>query len=229
MNKIVFDKKDFLDFEKLKYVKIKAMLKRAFDILFSLFAIVFFSPFFIGIMVWIKVKSPNHPYGKIFFIQERLGLHGKKFQVFKFRTMVLDAEEKLKEMLESDDEINNYYLEYRKLKNDPRIIKGVGTFLRKTSLDELPQFFNVLFGEMSVVGPRPYIEEEFYKHDCKCLDIILSVKPGVTGLWQIGDRSETTFDKRVLSDVNYILNQSFFQDIKIIFQTILVVVFKKGV
>ena len=228
MNKIVFDEKDFEKFKNLKYIKIKAVLKRFFDIVFSLFAIVFFSPLFIGIMIWIKIKSPNNPYGKIFFIQERLGLDGRKFQVFKFRTMVLDAENKLKEMLENDAKINSYYLEYRKLKNDPRIIKGVGTFLRKTSLDELPQFFNVLFGEMSVVGPRPYIEEEFYKHDCKCLDIILSVKPGVTGLWQIGDRSETTFDKRVESDVGYILNQSFFQDIKIIFQTILVVVFKKG-
>ncbi len=203
----------------------KKIIKRLFDIGFSLFAITITSPVMLGIALMIKLRSPE---GSVFFTQKRLGLHGKPFRVIKFRTMIPNAEAVLEEWLEENEEIRNEYLKYRKLKNDPRIISGIGNFLRKTSLDELPQFFNVLIGDMSVVGPRPYIKEEFYKHTQTHIDIITSVKPGVTGYWQVTDRNKTTFNGRVDSDIEYIKNQNLWLDIKIIFQTVLVIVFRKG-
>ena len=203
----------------------KKLGKRIFDILFSTFAITISSPVMLAIAILIKLKSPD---GSVFFTQKRLGYAGKKFRVIKFRTMVPNAEEVLEKMLSGNKEIRNEYLKYRKLKNDPRIIPIIGEFLRKTSLDELPQFFNVLIGDMSVVGPRPYIEEEFYKHTKIHVDIITSVKPGVTGYWQVTDRNAATFNGRVDSDIEYIKNQNLWLDLKIIFQTVMVVVFKKG-
>jgi lipopolysaccharide/colanic/teichoic acid biosynthesis glycosyltransferase len=142
--------------------------------------------------------------------------------------MVPNAEAILEDMLEKDEEIRNEYIKYRKLKNDPRIIPVIGNFLRKSSLDKLPQFFNVLLGDMSVVGPRPYIKEEFYKHTQTHIDIITSVKPGVTGYWQVTDRNTATFNGRVDSDIEYVKNQNLTLDIKIIFQTVKVMVFRKG-
>jgi exopolysaccharide production protein ExoY len=204
----------------------KKIGKRIFDFCFSIFALVILAPIMIVIAFMIKLKSPD---GKILFTQQRLGLNGKFFRVLKFRTMVPNAEQKLQEMLDSDEKARVEYLEYRKLQNDPRIIPSIGNFLRKSSLDELPQFFNVLLGDMSVVGPRPYIENEFYSHDSKFLDVILSTKPGVTGLWQVSSRNDTTFNDRVIQDIEYITHQSFMEDIKIIFKTILVVVLRKGI
>ena len=203
----------------------KRLLKRSFDIGFSLFAITVSSPVMLVIAALIKIISPD---GGIFFSQKRLGLNGRYFKVYKFRTMVPDAEARLEKMLESDEEIRNEYLKFRKLKDDPRIIPVIGVFLRKSSLDELPQFFNVLLGDMSVVGPRPYIAEEFYKHTQAHIDIITSVKPGVTGYWQVTDRNDTTFNSRVDSDIEYIKNQNLMLDLKIIFQTFAVMLFRKG-
>ena len=203
----------------------KKVLKRVFDIGFSLFAITLTSPVMLSIAIMIKLKSPEGP---IFFTQKRLGYAGKKFRVIKFRTMIPNAEDVLEKMLSENKEIRNEYLKYRKLKNDPRIIPVIGDILRKTSLDELPQFFNVLLGEMSVVGPRPYIEEEFYKHSKTHVDIITSVKPGVTGYWQVTDRNAATFNGRVDSDIEYVKNQNLLLDIKIIFQTVVVMVFRRG-
>ncbi|MBD3808167.1 MAG: sugar transferase, partial [Epsilonproteobacteria bacterium] len=125
-------------------------------------------------------------------------------------------------------EIRDEYLTYRKLKNDPRVIPVVGEFLRKTSFDEIPQFLNVLIGDMSIVGPRPYIANEFHKHAKQYVTIITSVKPGITGFWQVTERNNTTFDKRVDMDISYIINRTFWLDLKIIFQTVLVMVLKKG-
>ena len=203
----------------------KRFIKRTFDILFSLFAIAFAAPVMLIIILLIKLKSPE---GSIFFTQKRLGRKGDSFRVFKFRTMVPNAEAILEKMLDEDEEVKNEYLKYRKLKHDPRIIPVVGNFLRKSSLDELPQFFNVLLGDMSVVGPRPYIEDEFYKHTQTHVDIITSVKPGVTGYWQVTDRNAATFNGRVDSDIEYVKNQSLTLDINIIVQTIKVMVFRKG-
>ena len=229
-----FLKKDFIEFseenmnvyQSIHNDESQKVGKRIFDFFFSMFALLLLSPFVLIIAIMIKIKSPE---GKVFFTQQRLGLNGKFFRVFKFRTMVPNAEEKLRVMLDSNEDIRQEYLKYRKLKKDPRIIPVIGQILRKTSLDELPQFFNVLLGSMSVVGPRPYIENEFCNHDSKFLDVILSVKPGVTGLWQVSNRNNDTFNDRVLQDIKYITEQSMISDIKIIFKTILVVVKRKGI
>ncbi|MBD3842517.1 MAG: sugar transferase, partial [Campylobacterales bacterium] len=196
-----------------------------FDFFFSLFALILLSPVMIFIAIAIKIKSPNGP---ILFTQQRLGLNGKFFRVYKFRTMIPDAEAVLAKWLETHPEIRDEYLTYRKLKNDPRIIPIIGEFLRKTSLDEIPQFFNVLLGDMSVVGPRPYIANEFHNHSRQYVEVITSVKPGITGYWQVKTRNKSTFNQRVEMDMEYIKNQTFWLDLKIIFQTVLVMIFKKG-
>jgi len=222
---IEFNENNLLAIQTIKHNKIKMLFKRYFDIGFSFCALVGSFPVFVIIAVLIKIKSPNGP---IFFTQLRLGINKTFFRVFKFRTMIPNAEKVLQEMMNEDEELKNEYLKYRKLKNDPRIIPSIGDFLRKSSLDELPQFFNILIGDMSVVGPRPYIEDEFYSHDDKFLDVILSIKPGVTGPWQVGQRNNTTFNQRVLEDVKYISTQSFWLDIKIIIKTVQVMIFRKG-
>jgi len=204
----------------------KQILKRSFDIIFSLLSLTVLIPIMIIIALAIKLKSPK---GTIFFTQQRLGKNGRFFRVLKFRTMIPNAEKVLEEWLEKDPKIKAEYYTYRKLQEDPRIIKGIGHFLRETSLDELPQFFNVLLGEMSIVGPRPYIYKEFEEYTQTHIDIITSVKPGITGLWQVTERNETTFESRVEKDMEYISSQNMWMDIKIIFQTIKVVLLKEGV
>lgn len=200
--------------------------KRVFDIIFSLFAIVLVLPIMIIVAILIKVNSPK---GTVFFRQQRLGLNGKIFNVWKFRTMVPDAELLLVELLKNDKKIKEEYFKYRKLKNDVRIISGIGSFLRKTSLDELPQFFNVFLGTMSVVGPRPYMKAEFYQYSILVIDQVLSVKPGITGYWQVIPlRHDTTFDERVKSDLNYIESRELWLDFKIIFKTILIMGLRRG-
>jgi len=199
---------------------------RIFDVLFSLFALILFAPIFLVISLMIKIKSPE---GKIFFTQKRLGLNGKEFEVYKFRTMVPNAEAKLEELLACDEAVKQEYLTYRKLKHDVRIIKGIGTFLRKSSLDELPQFINVLLGTMSVVGPRPYMKAEFFEHSSKIVKKITSVKPGITGYWQvIPSRHDTTFNERVQNDLEYIKQKSLWLDLKIIFKTVWVMFLGRG-
>ena len=200
---------------------------RLFDFIFSLGALLIFMPIIFVIALLIKINSPK---GDIFFKQKRLGLDGKPFNVYKFRTMVVDAEEKLKEMLDKDKDLRDEYLKFRKLKNDPRIIPNIGSFLRKSSLDELPQFFNVFLGQMSIVGPRPYIENEFDIYPTRLeLKIITAVKPGITGYWQIvPERHDTTFESRVETDIEYIEKKNFKLDLEIIGKTIGVMVLRKG-
>ncbi|WP_163329286.1 sugar transferase [Desulfurobacterium thermolithotrophum] len=200
--------------------------KRPFDIVFSLFAILVTLPVMIPIAIIIKVTDR----GSVFFKQERPGLNGKKFFVYKFRTMYPDNEKILEEYLEKNPEAKREWELYRKLKTyDPRVTP-IGRFLRKYSLDELPQFFNVLKGDMSVVGPRPYICKEFdeYKIPESVRKKLLSVKPGVTGLWQVEGRNEATFEDRVKLDLKYVENLSFWGDIKIILKTIWVMLTGKG-
>jgi undecaprenyl-phosphate galactose phosphotransferase len=199
---------------------------RLFDIGFSLVAIGLTAPLMIIIAFLIKSKSPE---GSIFFKQKRLGLNGKSFEVYKFRTMIPNAEEELQKLLNRDPKIKKEYETFRKLKNDVRIIPKIGVFLRKTSLDELPQFFNVLFGTMSVVGPRPYIAAEFHQYSQNTINKIVSVKPGITGYWQTQpSRHDTTFDNRVQSDLEYIKNKNIWLDIKIIFKTVWVMIARRG-
>lgn len=222
---VEFNEKNLEVYNSIHHNLKRQITKRVFDFLFSLFALIALSPVLIAISIMIKIKSPN---GSIFFSQQRLGRHNTFFRVYKFRTMIPNAEKVLKDMLEKDEEIRNEYLKFRKLKNDPRIIPGIGNFLRKTSLDELPQFFNVLIGNMSIVGPRPYIENEFYNHDKRFKDLILSMDPGITGYWQVGDRHNDTFENRVNKDLEYMTIQTFSLDIKIILKTIGVMIFRKG-
>ncbi|CAA6809846.1 MAG: Undecaprenyl-phosphate galactosephosphotransferase (EC [uncultured Campylobacterales bacterium] len=204
--------------------KSQNIFKRVFDICFSLGAItIVLVPMFV-IAILIKIKSPKGP---IIFTQLRMGKNKKFFRVYKFRTMINDAENVLDRWLNDHPEIKEEYEKDFKLKNDPRIIPIVGSFLRKSSLDELPQFFNSLGGSMSVVGPRPIVENEIEKYG-KYADKLFSVKPGVTGLWQVSGRNDIDYDDRVALDMKYIDEKSLIQDIKIIFETIKVMILRKG-
>ena len=165
--------------------------------------------------------------GSVFYKHSRVGYKGNKFKVLKFRSMYMDADKRLKNILENDPKAREEWEKTFKLKNDPRITP-IGRFLRKTSLDELPQFFNVLKGDMSVVGPRPVVEEELTKYYKEKAELYKSVKPGITGYWQVEGRSDTDYDERIGMDEYYIKNQSFFLDLKIILKTIKVMFTGKG-
>ncbi len=162
----------------------------------------------------------------MFFAHERIGRNGKTFRCWKFRTMALDAEEQLQNLLINDPEARAQWEAYQKLDDDPRIT-CVGEFFRKTSLDELPQFWNVLKGEMAIVGPRPIVASEVHHYGNHLVDY-LSVKPGITGLWQVSGRSDTTYDERVAMDVEYTSSRTFQKDIKIILKTVKVMVLGDG-
>ena len=204
-------------------IKIEKIIKRFIDIIGSLFGIIMLIPLTIGIYMANLIVKDNGP---VFYCQNRIGKDGKLFKMYKFRSMVVGAEKKLEEYLEKDEEAKKEYAEYKKLKNDPRITR-VGRFIRKTSIDEFPQFINVLKGEMSLVGPRPYLPGEkedmngFYKY-------ITSCKPGLTGFWQISGRSEVTFTDRLDMDMKYYSKHSLKDDIKILNKTVMKIVKKEG-
>lgn len=202
---------------KIIYVK----LKRGFDILFGLFGILLMVP----IAFIIKAVSIyNRDYHSIFYKQQRIGKNGKLFFMYKFRTMVPNADEVLIELMRTNPSFRNEYYINKKVKNDPRITK-VGRFLRKTSLDEVPQFINVLLGNMSLVGNRPYLPYE--KEDMgEYFKIITSTKPGLTGIWQVSGRSNTIFQKRLMLEKDYSIHFNLKKDLDIIGKTI-VQVFKK--
>lgn len=196
--------------------------KRFFDLLFTLT----FLPLIILLITFIAFIIKITSRGPVIFTQKRVGRNGKLFKIYKFRTMHCDAERKLKKILKKNPQAQKEWQEKRKLKNDPRITK-IGKILRKTSLDELPQFINVIKGEMSIVGPRPYLPSEI-KDIQDSSYIILSVPPGITGLWQINGRSNTTFQERVKLDCQYVNNFNLSLDIKIILKTIKVVLKGEG-
>lgn len=202
-----------------KNKKLYLFFKRSFDIISSLCAIVIFSPVLIILAILVKIDSK----GPVFFAHKRLGKKGEIIGVFKYRTMVQNAEDLLKNL--TPEQKKEYETNF-KLENDPRITK-IGQFLRKTSLDELPQLFNILVGNMSVVGPRPIVQKELSKYGIFS-DKLLSVKPGLTGNWQANGRSDTTYEERVKLDIEYIDNRSFWNDIKIIFKTVVVVLKREG-
>ncbi|WP_457569119.1 undecaprenyl-phosphate galactose phosphotransferase WbaP [Desulfurobacterium sp.] len=198
-------------------------LKRIFDLLVSILLLPILLPIIAIIAVLIKLDSD----GPVFFVHKRVGKDGKEIGVIKFRTMYKDAQERLDKLLAENEEIRKEWETYFKLKNDPRITK-VGKFLRKTSLDELPQIFNVLKGDMSLVGPRPVVKKEIEKYYRDFAQYYYLVKPGITGLWQVSGRSDTDYDKRVRLDTWYVLNWSLWLDIIILIKTVKTVLKKEG-
>ncbi len=199
--------------------KFYKFIKNLFDLLFSLLFLIAFLPLFLIISLLIKLSSK----GPIFFLQKRVGKNNIPFKCIKFRTMHPEATDILKELLIKDSLIKKEFKKTHKIKNDPRITP-IGKLLRKTSLDELPQFINVLRGEMSIVGPRPIVKEEKKKYR-KNLKKVLSIKPGITGLWQVSGRNNLTYKRRVLLDINYVENYNLLMDLKILIRTFGVILF----
>lgn len=197
-------------------------LKTMFDFVLTLVGTVAISPILLFIAIWIYKDSP----GPVIFKHMRIGKNGKAFPCYKFRSMCVDAKAKLEELLKNDPEAKVEWERDFKLKNDPRITKS-GAFLRKTSLDELPQIFNVLKGEMSLVGPRPVIQEELERYG-EYVNDYLMVKPGITGMWQVSGRSDIDYQERVLLDSWYVRNWSVWIDIVMLFKTFKVVLLRKG-
>jgi len=200
-----------------------ASSKRIFDSLFSLGAILFFLPLGVVIALLIKLTSA----GPIFYTSKRVGKDGHCIYCWKFRTMYQDADKKLLEILKDNPKLKKEWETYFKLKDDPRI-SGIGKILRKTSLDELPQFWNVLRGDLSVVGPRPVTEEEIKKYFGEKAKKILSVRPGLTGIWQTSGRSLLTFEERIRLEESYVDQQSLVFDLMIIFKTIPMMFISRG-
>ena len=189
------------------------ILKRLLDIVGSSLGLLLLSPFLVLLAIIIKLEDKK---ASIFFSQDRVGLDGKTFKMFKFRSMVSDAEERLANLLQKNETTGAMF----KMANDPRVTK-VGRFIRKTSLDELPQLWNVLKGEMSLVGPRPPLPREVVEYTSYDLQR-LSVVPGCTGLWQVSGRSNIGFKEMVDLDILYIKTRNFTMDLKIIVKTITV-------
>jgi Undecaprenyl-phosphate galactose phosphotransferase WbaP len=195
--------------------------KRLFDILFSLLVLILFSPVYLILALVIALSSR----GPIFYVQERVGKNYKPFNCIKFRTMVSNADEILIQMMETSPHLQQEFEANFKLKKDPRITK-IGRFLRITSLDEFPQFWNVLKGDMSVVGPRPLVTEELPKYGCY-IDQILTIRPGITGLWQVSGRNDIPYPRRVQIDLYYVKFRTFWLDLWIVLKTIGVVIIPK--
>lgn len=198
-------------------------IKRIFDLVFSICALILLSPVFLTLAFAIKLTSQ----GKIFYAQERIGRGAKSFYCYKFRTMYSDADERLLKILASDPKKRIEWKLKHKLTDDPRITP-LGKFLRQTSLDELPQFWNVVRGDLSVVGPRPVVQDEIDRHFGVKAYKILSVRPGITGLWQVSGRNDTSYEERVKLDETYIDKQSLLLDLKLIFKTLPVMLASKG-
>ena len=200
------------------------IIKRLFDILCGIIGCVLLIPVALIVKIVYMCTGDFH---SIFLFQKRIGRYGKEFNFIKFRSMVINAEAKLQGILDNDEELRKEYAEYKKLKNDPRITKP-GKIIRKLSIDEMPQFINVLIGNMSVVGNRPYLPQE--KKDMgKYFDNIVSVKPGITGYWQVRGHNETTFKERLKLENEYANKASLGLDTKIFFKTFAVVLGKRGV
>lgn len=198
-------------------------IKRIFDILFSFCILVLISPLFLLLSTLIYFTSP----GKVIYSHERVGRGGKTFRCYKFSTMYSDAEERLKDILRNDPAKRKEWQTNFKLKDDPRITP-IGKILRKTSMDELPQFWNVLKGDLSIVGPRPVIIQEVQTRFGTKAYKILSVRPGITGLWQVSGRNDISYAKRIQLDEQYIDQRSMFMDIKLIAKTIPAILTSKG-
>lgn len=198
-------------------------IKRVFDILFSLIGLIALIPCIIIIKI---ANMLTKDFNSVFYTQDRIGKNGKIFKLYKFRSMIPNADKVLEEMLKEDNEITREYKLNKKLKNDPRISK-VGKVIRKLSIDELPQVINILKGDMSLIGNRPYLPRE--KKDMgKYYKEIIKTRPGLTGYWQVNGRSATTFKDRLKLESYYSKHCGLKMDIKIFFKTFKVVLFKDG-
>lgn len=200
------------------------VVKRLIDILGGLVGCVLLVPITVAIYIARKVLKEDE--GPMFYEHLRYGKDGKKFRIYKFRSMCIDADKRLKEYLEQNEEARKEFEENHKLKDDPRITK-LGKFIRKTSIDELPQFVNVLKGDMSLIGPRPIVDGEIEKYG-ENKEKFLSVKPGLTGYWAANGRSDITYEERMKMELYYVDNISFKLDIQIFFKTIISVIKKEG-
>ncbi|CAA9421440.1 Undecaprenyl-phosphate galactosephosphotransferase [uncultured Microcoleus sp.] len=198
------------------------LFKRLFDILFSLSVLILFAPVYLLLAFLIALSSS----GPIFYVQERVGKNRKRFYCLKFRTMVENADDILLEIMENSPHLRQEFEDNFKLKQDPRIT-WIGRFLRMTSLDEFPQFWNVLKGDMSVVGPRPLVEEELPRYG-RHINKILTIRPGITGLWQVSGRNDIPYPRRVQIDLYYANDKNLWMDMWILFKTIGVVIFPKN-
>lgn len=219
----------------MPYIEVKKSVsyeiaKRAIDTFFSLLLLIIFLPVIFVVAVIIILDSKGPVFADT---PERVGRNGRLFKMYKFRSMVANAHEILRESPRYAKLYNEYKKGSYKLRDDPRITR-IGNFIRKHSLDEVPQLINVLKGEMSLVGPRAYYPDELreqqkeYPHTKESVKIVLSVKPGITGFWQVSGRSEINFDKRIQMDADYVRKRSIFYDLKIIAKTPWAMVSGKG-
>lgn len=204
---IAIDYSDVLGKESILY----SVTKRLIDIVGSLCGIILLSPLFLIVAILIKLEDPK---GKVFFAQERNGKYPKTFKMYKFRSMVHNAEDLLKDLMDRNEQTGPVF----KINDDPRITK-VGKVIRRTSIDELPQLFNVLKGDMSLVGPRPPIPHEVDQYNSYQMQR-LAVKPGLTCIWQVSGRNNIGFDEWVEMDIEYIKTRNLWLDIKLIFKTV---------
>lgn len=211
----------FFDLIKLKK-ETYFFVKRSFDITSSFFGLIITSPIILVVAILIRLNDS----GPAFYKQTRIGKGGKEFTIYKLRSMYVDADIRLKELLKEDKEIAKEYKKNAKLKNDPRITK-IGKIIRKTSIDELPQLLNILKGDMSVIGNRPYMLTEKRKMGRAYTDII-STRPGLTGYWQVSGRNNISFDKRLELESYYSNNASIYMDIQIFIKTFGIVLTSKG-
>lgn len=200
----------------------REFVKRLFDIVFSLSVLILFSPVYLLLALLVACSSE----GPVFYIQKRVGKNYKSFGCIKFRTMVTNADEMLLELMETSPHLQQEFANTFKLKQDPRLTK-IGRFLRLTSLDEFPQFWNVLKGDMSVVGPRPLVAQELYMYGSH-IDKVLTIKPGITGLWQVSGRNDIPYSRRIQIDLYYVKFHNFWLDLWVIVKTIKVVIVPKN-
>jgi len=196
--------------------------KRIFDLISASITLVVFSPLFLFVVVLLRLTDP----GPVIFRHIRVGQGGRRFACLKFRSMVADSEKVLKTLLESDPAARMEWERTQKLANDPRITP-VGKFLRQSSLDELPQLFNVIRGDMSLVGPRPIVPAEVTRYGDK-LGLYLQARPGITGIWQVSGRNDCGYDRRIEMDANYVRNWRFSTDLLILLRTLGAVIARKG-
>ena len=219
---VVFDGIGGLEMVNQGRKKLFRVQKRVLDTIMTVFVFLLASPLFIILPILIKATSE----GPVFYRQQRLGKGGRRIGVWKFRSMYNDADERLKKLLETNPAAAEEWQQNRKLRRDPRVTP-LGKFMRMTSLDELPQLFNVFLGHMSLIGPRPIVDDEVEKYG-DSYGIFSSVRPGVTGLWQVSGRSDTDYTRRVALDSYYVLNWSPWMDWWILLRTIYVVLLMRG-
>lgn len=213
--------------EKIKIISLKYfefVVKRTFDVLVGIVGMLFL----LSIAIFVKIVTVcSGDFHSIFFKQKRLGKNGQIISIYKFRTMVVNAEEVLAKWLEENEEIREEYLKTRKIEHDPRITK-IGKILRVTSLDEFPQFINIFKGDMSFVGPRPIVPDEIENYNEQEAKRFLSMRPGLTGYWAANGRSNTTYEERVQMELYYVDHFSIWLDIKVIVATIVSVLKREG-